>query len=71
MKTLFWVLPECLSALLGFDKPVFLLAHRLYLCVGRVSRAAAELHGGPLAGTSLDEEEAGCGRGVMVDVHSD
>lgn len=48
------------SALLRLNEALLLLAHRFHLGVGRVTRAAAELHGRPSARASLDEEEAGC-----------
>lgn len=41
------------SALLGLDETLLLLADRLHLSVGRVSRTPTELHGWPPAGTSL------------------
>lgn len=41
------------SALLRLDEAVLLLAHRLHLCVGRVTRSPSELHGRPPARAPL------------------
>lgn len=41
------------SALLRLDETLLLVAHWLHLGVRWVARAAAELHGGPPAGASL------------------
>lgn len=47
------------SALLRLDEAFLLVAHWLHLGVRRVARAAAELHGRPPAGASLQAVTGG------------